>query len=55
MTKQKEISKLKELEKSLWDELQNLTQCYGEDDPITIRKSNELFDVSMQLEELDIE
>lgn len=55
MTKQKEISKLKELEKTLWDELQYLTQCYGEVDPITIRKGNELFDVSRQLEELDIE
>lgn len=34
--KKREISKLMELEKSLWDELQQLNQCYGEDDPITI-------------------
>lgn len=55
MTKQeRNISELMELEKSLWDYTQNLTDLYGIDDPITINKRFQWYEISVQLEELGI-
>ena len=54
MTNQEKISELMELEKSLWDEQQELNQCYGEDDTITIDKRFQWYKISVQLEELGI-
>lgn len=55
MTKQeRNISELMELEKSLWDDTQNLTDLYGIDDLITINKRFQWYKISVQLEELGI-
>ena len=55
MTNQeREISELKELEKSLWDEMQKLTDEYGIDNQITIDKRFQWYNISVQLEVLGI-
>lgn len=52
--KERKISELKELEKSLWDEMQKLTDEYGIDNPITIDKRFQWYNISVQLELLGI-
>lgn len=48
------ISELKELEKSLWDETQKLTNEYGIDNSIAISKRFQWYEISVWLEELGI-
>lgn len=52
--KEREISELKELEKTLWDETQKLSDEYGIDNPITINKRFQWYKISVQLEMLGI-
>ena len=52
--KQEMIDKLIEKESCLWDELQNLISKYGMDNQITIDKSFQWYEISVQLEELGV-